>query len=403
MKTFLEKLGFILLSVVFIMVLLASTSGGQTTGRPVAGNAVKVGALLPFTGILAEAARTNYDGLEVAFDELGWKVAGKDIKVIKSDDEGNPGTAVTRAKELIEQDKVDFVIGPSPSASILAVRDYIDSKGTPTIVCIGPGVTTKEKFSKYIFRPAYCAGDQIEKVLGDYVFKVMGKRKVVGIVADFAAGHDFFNGFKKTFADLNGGQVVQEIWTPRGTADFAPYLTKVNPKDADVAFAFHIGSSAVSFVKQYAEFGLKTQIPLTGIGIVDGYLLPAEGDAALGIVQIDMYASTVDNPQSRNFVRAFKKKTGGEPDIYAVVGYLQGKIIIETLKAVKGDTSNKLKLVDAIEKVNFDAPVGPFRFDKNHNAIVNAYIFTPQKIGGEITNRVIYTIKDTYQGWMPPK
>ena len=162
-------------------------------------------------------------------------------------------------------------------------------------------------------------------------------------------------------------------------------------------------SSAISFVKQYTEFGLKTRIPVTGIGIIDGYLLPAEGDAALGIVQIDMYASTVDNPQNRSFVNAFKKKTGGEPDIYAVVGYLQGRIIIETLKAVNGDTSNKLKIVDVMEKLKFDAPVGPFRFDKNHNAIVNAYIFTPQKIGGVLINKVIHTVEDTYQGWMPPK
>src|SRR3970282_2981767 len=81
---------------------------------------------------------------------------------------------------------------------------------------------------------------------------------------DYAFGGEVAAGFHRTFEEA-GGQVVQKLWSPLGTADFGPYLAQLK-RDVDAVYAVFSGADALRFAKQYAEAGLKGRLPLIGGG-----------------------------------------------------------------------------------------------------------------------------------------
>jgi branched-chain amino acid transport system substrate-binding protein len=81
-----------------------------------------------------------------------------------------------------------------------------------------------------------------------------------------------------------GGQIVQKIWVPLNTNDFAPFVAQIR-RDADAVLVLFTGRLALQFVKQYQEAGLKDKLPLLGGGtITDETVLPQMGDEAIGLI-----------------------------------------------------------------------------------------------------------------------
>ena len=76
------------------------------------------------------------------------------------------------------------------------------------------------------------------------------------MAADYAAGEEAIAGFKKGFEE-GGGEIVGEAKTPFGTTqDFQPFLAKARRSNPGAVYVFYAGAEAVSYVKQYKEFGL---------------------------------------------------------------------------------------------------------------------------------------------------
>lgn len=74
------------------------------------GGPVKIGILLPYTGVYAELGESITQGMELVFARENWTVAGRKIEVIKEDDESKPPVGVRKGQKLIESDKVDIVV-----------------------------------------------------------------------------------------------------------------------------------------------------------------------------------------------------------------------------------------------------------------------------------------------------
>jgi branched-chain amino acid transport system substrate-binding protein len=220
---------------------------------------------------------------------------------------------------------------------------------------------------------------------------------------DFAAGHDELTGLKKGFQKA-GGTVLQEVYFPLGTTmDFAPYLAKIDIKKSDVVFAWVIGGDAVRFVKQYADYGYKGKVPLmTSAGVHESYL-DAQGDAAIGVHSIYWYSPTLDTPENRRFKEAYTDKYGEGLarglTSYEEHGYVAGKVVIRALQAVKGNVEDVEGMIKAIEKLEFEAPRGPFKFYK-HNPVLYEYLRRVNKIEGRYQNTVLRAWGPIRQGWL---
>jgi branched-chain amino acid transport system substrate-binding protein len=113
------------------------------------------------------------------------------------------------------------------------------------------------------------------------------------------------------------------------------------------------------------------------------------------VISATTYTDTVDNPQSRQFVTDYQGKYKALPDIFSDYGYVAARTVYEALKAIDGDASNKDKLAEAMTKVKFDAPRGPFRMDPvTHNPIEDIHICQVVEKDGKVTSKVITTFKD---------
>ena len=107
------------------------------------------------------------------------------------------------------------------------------------------------------------------------------------------------------------------------------------------------------------------------------------------------YTDTVDNPESKEFAASFRAKYKYAPDLFADYGYVGAKTIGEALKMTGGDASDKDKLAEAMAKVKFNAPRGPFRMDPaTHNPIQDIYICQVIESGEGISTKTLFTAKD---------
>ena len=158
---------------------------------------------------------------------------------------------------------------------------------------------------------------------------------------DYAFGWESVGGFQRTFEE-NGGQIIQKIWTPLNTNDFAPFIAQVK-RDADAVFGVFFGRAALQFVKQYDETGMKARVPLIGNGTTtDESVLPQMGDEALGVITTLHYSAALDNPQHVKYARAFETKAGKVPSYYAETCYTNARWIAEAIKAVGGKLQNSI-------------------------------------------------------------
>ena len=132
----------------------------------------------------------------------------------------------------------------------------------------------------------------------------------------------------------HGGQVVQKIWTPLNTNDFAPFLAQIKP-DADAVLALMVGRLALQFMKQYEETGRKARQPLLGGGTTtDESVLPQMGNESLGVITALHYSQALDNPANQKFAKAFEAKAGKIASYYSEACYTNARWIAEAVKAV---------------------------------------------------------------------
>jgi len=357
---------------------------------------VKIGVVLPYTGVYAVLGESITQAMELVFARENWTVAGRKIEMIKEDDEMKPPVGIRKTEKLIDSDKVDILTGPVHSGILMGMRDKVHNSKTILIVSnAGADDISRSRCSRWIFRTSFSNWQPCQP-MGGWVAKNISK-EVFQIAPNYQAGKDMMAAFRETFLPA-GGKVIAEDYPKLGETDYAPYITKIKQSGAKAVFAFFSGTDAVNFVKQYDMFGAKEAIKLTGAGfLTEPDVLPAQGKSAVGVLTGHFYTPLLDNPTNHRFVKDFREKYFGKvPDGFACQGYDTAEVILRALKAVNGNTQDKDKLVDAIAKVEFDSPRGRFRFDpKTHNVIQPfIYVREVREVYGGLNNVPIDKIAD---------
>jgi branched-chain amino acid transport system substrate-binding protein len=350
---------------------------------------IRIGFLNTFTGGLAYAGEAHANGANLYFDSINWTVAGRKIELIKEDDQFNPQVGLQKVKKLVESDKVDLVMGVQASNVALAVLNYMkQQKAFYVVTGAGTDAITWDRYP-YLFRTSISTY-QLSTPMAGYVYDNLGK-EVVTTASDYAGGRDVMAQFKGPYL-ARGGKVLKEIWPPLGTTDFSAYLTDIKSINPPVTYDFMPGADAVRFIQQYSEFGLKEHAPLTGFTIIDSQTISALGKAAVGVISALTFVDTVDNPEAKAFVADYRAKFSASPDLFADYGYVGARAVGEALQAVDGNASDRDKLAEAMTKVQFKAPRGPFRFDPaTHNPIQDIYICQVVESGDKITTKILET------------
>src|SRR5436309_8164579 len=302
--------------------LVLAVGGGSEAQRP----PIKIGVILPFTGVIAVNGQETSKGIELYFGKIGNKAAGRDIQLLKEDDEAKPDVGLTKTRKLVERDKVDMLVGPVHSGVALAIRDYVNGQGIPLIIPVAftRDMTAPAKASPWIFRVVETS-DQGNYPMGTWVLKKTPYRKMVIMASDFVAGRHSVEAFTAAFK-AGGGEIVKEIYAPLNTADFAPYMAQISGVAADAVYAWFAGADSIRFVKAYKEYGLSGKLPLLAYNtLVDDVLLPTLGDAALGVISVGHYSAALDTPESKAFVREYEAKHNSWPTRYVELGYVSAQ------------------------------------------------------------------------------
>ncbi len=358
---------------------------------------IKLGFISPMSGAIAQAGKDMYSGCELYWKETGWQLGGRKLEVILEDNEGQPATALTKLRKLVESDKVNLVAGVILSNVAYALVPYIETQDIPTIYPINSADDlTQRKRPKWLVRTGFSAGGNMHP-FGEYAVKVLGYKKVVTIGLDYAFGWETVGGFHKSFED-NGGQVIQKLWVPLNVQDYAPYLAQVR-RDADAVFVVALGRWTLLFAKQWATSGLR--MPLIANGTYnDEHVLPQLGDESIGVVSAHHYSAALDTPANQKFKAAFEKEYNHIPSFYSENCYTGARVINEAVKAIGGKVEDRAALMAALRKVEItDAPRGPVKMDPYGNPTQNIYIRKVERVGGKLQNTVIYTYPNVSQFW----
>jgi branched-chain amino acid transport system substrate-binding protein len=372
---------------------------GVPTATVAQSGPIKIGMLAPLTGPFAQIGKDMVNGTELYLDEIGRQMGGRKVELVVEDDEGNPATALNKTRKMVEQDKVHLVTGGLLANVGYALQPYIDGQRIPaTYPVMAADDITQRKPAKYIVRTGWATSQPMHP-FAEWVVKNTRHRKIAFIGMDYAFGYETLGGFQQVL-EQQGGQIVQKIWTPLNTNDFAPFLAQIK-RDADAVLALFVGRLALQFMKQYEESGLKAKLPLYGGGtLTDESVLPQMGDESVGTITALHYSQALDNAANQKFAKAFEAKAGKISSYYSEACYTNARWIAEAVKAIGGKVEDREGFLVALKKVELkDTARGPLSVDRWGNPVQNIYIRKVERAGGKLQNTVIATVPAVSQFW----
>jgi branched-chain amino acid transport system substrate-binding protein len=380
------------ISLALILLLLAASA--VSAAEP-----IKVGYMGPLTGIFAQAGKDMLDGLKMGVESAGGQAAGRKIEIAEEDNEGNPASAQTKYRKLVQQDKIHVLAGVLLANIGYALVPPIERDEVPALFLTTPDDLTKRRPPRWILRSNFAASQPMH-ALGDYAARTLKLKRIAAIAMDNPFGHEGIGGFQRVFEDA-GGRIVQKTWVPLNAMDFAPYLTQV-PKDVDAVVQVFVAGQAVRFAKQYADAGLKDKLPLIGTGVfTDESALRSMGDEAIGIIGTSIWSPTLTNPANQAFMKLAEARLKRTPAYFHAVMYSAGRWITDAAKAVDGKVEDRAKFLAAIRKAieTTDDPRGPIKLDEYNNPTENVYITKVEKVGGRLQTTVVHTYPMVSQFW----
>ncbi|AOO79681.1 ABC transporter substrate-binding protein [Bosea vaviloviae] len=358
---------------------------------------LKIGMMATLSGALTSGGEDGVRGVQVALKQLGNKIAGREVELIIATTDASPDSALRAARKLVEQDKVQVIVGPLSGSEGIAIRDY--SKTVPNVTVVdgssGALETTYVNPSPNYFRfnsngAMWMAG------LGEYVFKDKGFKKIAVIAEDYSFPYTQVFGFALGYCSA-GGQITQRQWVPLGTKDFGSVIANI-PDDVDAVFLGLGGGDAVNFLNQYSQTGGNAKF-VGGSIMVDQTVLSSKGAAKkllVGTPSSGGVADAWDDPRWKAWVKSYQDafppdKRFASPSLFATNYYNAFTALATGLAKVNADLSDGgAKLRTELAKVELDAPNGKIKLDDDRQAIATTFITEVAELpNGELTNKFV--------------
>ena len=365
------------------LVALGACQKSSSSSKP---TTVKLGVFEPMTGANAAGGAMEVEGIKLA-NELfpNVKVGDKEYKIelVLADNKSDKVEAANAAQRLVDQDKVNVVLGSWGSSLSMAAGPIIKDKQVPAIAlsATNPLVT---KGNDYYFR--VCFIDPFQgTVMANYAFKELKARKAViirEVSNDYSVGlaRFFTDSFKKLTGDQ--GAILSELNYNTNDQDFTAQLTTVKSMKPDVIFAPGNYTESALVIKQARELGITAPF-LGGDTWETPEFIDVGKQAVEGAVFSTFFATEVPITEtSKTFLDAYRKQYGKEPAAVTALGfdgYLVARAAIEKAGSLEGP-----KIRDALVATkDFAGAAGLITFDANRDATKSAVIKVVK--GGKFT------------------
>ncbi|GAA0314302.1 substrate-binding domain-containing protein [Bacillus carboniphilus] len=342
---------------------------------------IKIGVLASLTGVLESYGVQTTRGFELGIDYATGgtgEVAGRKIEIITEDTETKPEVAVQKATKLLEEDKVDFLVGSSSSGDTLAVINLAEEY--EKIMIVEPAVAdsiTGSEFNEYIFRTARNSSQDAvaaaAAIAGEGV-------KIATFAPDYSFGWDGVSAFKEAAEEL-GAEIILEEYAAADATDFTANIQKIIEAEPDYLFIVWAGVN--SPWKQIADMKVQEKGIKISTGAPD---IPALSimEPLVGMEGFSVYYHELpDNDINDWLVEEHKSRYNGEvPDLFTPGGMSAAIAIVEALKQSEGDADAN-KLIDIMEGMSFETPKGTMTFrEEDHQALQSLYAIRLEKKEG---------------------
>ena len=353
-----------------------------------AADTLKIGVVAPFSGPFADYGKQMEAGIKTYMAQHGDEVAGRKIELINKDTGGaGPESAKRFSQELVSRNKVDFLAGYGLTPEAMASAPIAEQSKTPMIIMNAATASIVSK-SRYIARVSLVTAHSAYYI-GKWAAK-NGIKKVVTLVADYGPGIDSEAAFNAAFKE-DGGQVINTIRTPLQNPDFSPFMQRIKDAKPDAMFVFvPAGEQSIAIMKNYRERGLADAgIKMIGTGdLTDDNVLPAMGDASLGVITAFHYSAAHDSPENKVFLKSFAQANPGirRPNFMAVAGYDGMDAIYQVARKLNGKIDGD-KAMEVLKGMKINSPRGSLMIDPEIRDVVQAqYIRKVEKVGNELYN-----------------
>lgn len=341
---------------------------------------IKIGFPVPLTGAFSAEAQDQVRAAEIAvkdFNDAGG-FNGRKAELLVRDDKLNPGEAATRTLELIEKDKVDFIVGSLSAATQLSINAVCrDRKVLFNSISQSDAINEAKDWSLFTFHealnPHLTAG-----AVARYAFPKFGK-KVVYLTADYAYGHEMVRGFQRAGQSM-GMQTLADIRHPIGAADYSSFLPRIQALKPDVLVLCNFGRDLVNSAKQATDFGIKADTKIITPVLLYTARQAGGPDAFEGIIGGTSYYWGMEDkiPAAKAFNDKFRKAYGGAvPSDYGALGYAGVRSVLQAV--LNAQSTDNTKVAIALRQLRYNWYKGEQFYRKCDHQSVQSVVIVESK------------------------
>ncbi|MDI1244215.1 MAG: ABC transporter substrate-binding protein [Rhodoferax sp.] len=318
-----------------------------------AADTIKIGSVLSVTGPAAFLGDPELKTLQMYVEEINKKggVIGRQLELVHYDDGSDASKANGFAKRLIDDDKVDLMVGGTTTGATMSMAPLVEKAGVPFISLAG-AVVVVEPVKKWVFKTPHT-----DRMAAEKVFEDMKKRGLTK-VALFSETSGFGQSGKKetegVAAKYGITLVANETYGPKDT-DMSPQLTKIrNVPGVQAVFIFGLGQGPAIATKSYKQLGMT--LPLYHAhGVASEEFIKLAGPAAEGVrlpaaallVADKLAANDPQKPVAEGYANAFKAKW--KTDVSTFGGHAYDGLMLAVDAIKRAGSTDKAKVRDAIE------------------------------------------------------
>jgi branched-chain amino acid transport system substrate-binding protein len=356
---------------------------------------IRIGFPVPLTGPFGAEANDQVKAAQIAikdFNDAGG-FEGRLAELLVRDDKLNPGEAATRTLELIEKDKVNFIVGSLSAAVQLSINNVAKERGVIfNSISQSDAINEAKDWSKFTFHealnPHITAG-----AVGRYAFAKFGK-KVAFLTADYAYGHEMVRGFQRA-GQAFGIETVADIRHPIGASDYSTFLPRIQALQPDILCLCNFGRDQVISITQATEFGLKGKTKLVA-PVLLYTARQAGGDVFEGVVGGTSYYWGLENsvPSAKVLNDKFRAANGGAvPSDYGALGYAGVRSVLEAVKAAKSTETEAV--IAGMRGLKYDWYKGPQYYRACDHQSVQSVVIVESKHKDQKDKNDVFTVVST--------
>ena len=344
---------------------------------------IRVGFASAMSGPAAITGEGVRWGATLAVEEINARggVMGRKLEAYFADNKATPGEAVSAVRKLADVDKVDVIVGQTHSGACLGAMPVVKEIGVPMVIeaCSHPQIRklSGKGGNEWTFRVA------LDDEIMAYTFARYMARKGVKSASILAMNNDFGRGaanaydaaFKKTKITL----VSTEFFDP-GQPDYRPVLTRLKRAGAETILGVILASDGAPFMRQYRELGLTQGVYSRGSLVSAEFLHQVRDNPKIGdgVVEAGYWVTGLDPEWDKKWEERHKVP----PRIHGSLAAITLKwAVVPALEIAlkKHGKADRATIRTALTQVDVkDSPLGPIKFDANHQAWINMILLEMQ-------------------------